>query len=896
MGLTGTTSWTASTKSNGTTIQRYKDDGTKVNDISYQGGSYFIYTSRGVLMYYMHVIFRVTTDAAGCSSLSFVSGGGRTGSSGPPKLYWKIQTNQSLSTSGGTEATLSGGWRGTMSNLKMLPNTDYYIHFWGTYGGDSGHVCRLNGTMTITGSGTYGEPGDIIAPDAVDFNDPIDMFFGSATDGGRYTVNVQVGDSDVVWAADTSYSEGDIVQYDGLLYKCLDDHVSEEGETPDVATDYWRKIAVTLQEYTESTIPAVATGTVESETITLDSINSELFKTAVDNESGTYEFSYFGTDWYLSEEIIDPDDYGMTIAGTPDEGDIITVDFTAEILGGAAKDLVWTPLLTEYANDNHTSATVPCLITVDTYFGTTLSGTRTKTVTVSFTAAQVGPEIDNTVFTITPKNVDVVSLFSGYIQNYSAIRASFDSSGVTLKYNATIVKWAVKFGSNIPIEITDGVTVIQDSNIISETTAVLLTLTDSRGFTASTTLTATIIPYQMPTFEATAIRCDGTGAADDAGSYCKVTLRAVYADVDSQNTLLPEAYIKLKSDQSYNTPIQITGGTTTLSDTNDIYEVTSFLIPGFLDRAYDVRLLITDGLQNTSALIFVIQSQAWALHLRNGGNGAAFGKVSERDNELDIGNWSFRCGSIIVNSTGAVLNLDNLVSKVTFYKTLIGQTSVTATVDGNITGATVDNAMFIAIVDKTFGTYIFSYDGRDWSLNGNTVDLENYGIEIEGIPLTGDTVEVVFASTGSWFEKNSTISISVSGDIEDATVDKSTFESRIAVTGTYVFSFDGTDWYYGSTVVDLVDYGIAITGTAADGDEITVVYTQPEYEDYPYRAAIPLAGVTAEMIPEVIFGLKEATSGYYAPISETYDGGVYLYASDDPAEAFLIPTIICWNE
>lgn len=67
------------------------------------------------------------------------------------------------------------------------------------------------------------------------------------------------------------------------------------------------------------------------------------------------------------------------------------------------------------------------------------------------------------------------------------------------------------------------------------------------------------------------------------------------------------------------------------------------------------------------------------------------------------------------------------------------------------------------------------------------------------------------------------------------------------------------------------------------------------YPDYPYRAAIPLTNVLSTMIPEVILGLAEAISGNFAPVSATYDGGVYVYATGTPTSAITIPTIICWE-
>lgn len=67
------------------------------------------------------------------------------------------------------------------------------------------------------------------------------------------------------------------------------------------------------------------------------------------------------------------------------------------------------------------------------------------------------------------------------------------------------------------------------------------------------------------------------------------------------------------------------------------------------------------------------------------------------------------------------------------------------------------------------------------------------------------------------------------------------------------------------------------------------------YEDYPYRAAVALSGVTAAMIPEVVFGLAAMSENSFAPVAECYNGGVYIYAADVPESTITIPTIICWR-
>lgn len=68
------------------------------------------------------------------------------------------------------------------------------------------------------------------------------------------------------------------------------------------------------------------------------------------------------------------------------------------------------------------------------------------------------------------------------------------------------------------------------------------------------------------------------------------------------------------------------------------------------------------------------------------------------------------------------------------------------------------------------------------------------------------------------------------------------------------------------------------------------------YTDYPYRAAVTLTGAIAGMVPEVIFSLEDAVSGSFAPVAESYNGGVYLYADSVPSASITIPTIILWRE
>lgn len=67
------------------------------------------------------------------------------------------------------------------------------------------------------------------------------------------------------------------------------------------------------------------------------------------------------------------------------------------------------------------------------------------------------------------------------------------------------------------------------------------------------------------------------------------------------------------------------------------------------------------------------------------------------------------------------------------------------------------------------------------------------------------------------------------------------------------------------------------------------------YADFPYRAEIAIEGATAEMKPDVNFDYAELSSGIFCPVTESYDGGVYIYASEVPAADITIPVIDLWR-
>lgn len=82
--------------------------------------------------------------------------------------------------------------------------------------------------------------------------------------------------------------------------------------------------------------------------------------------------------------------------------------------------------------------------------------------------------------------------------------------------------------------------------------------------------------------------------------------------------------------------------------------------------------------------------------------------------------------------------------------------SATATVSGSITGAniiasTFQSKVFTGSETDTSGSYVFTFDGDNWLLNEDTINLSEYGITVEGTPAENDTITVDYTA-GVWVD------------------------------------------------------------------------------------------------------------------------------------------------
>lgn len=251
---------------------------------------------------------------------------------------------------------------------------------------------------------------------------------------------------------------------------------------------------------------------------------------------------------------------------------------------------------------------------------TTKSGSKTigsKTVSLTVTVpASVVPVINDV--TITEAVAAVTTAFgSRFVQNLSQLNVSIDAEGI---YGSTIKSYSTTL---------DGVNYIQQaftSNVLKTAGSLTLavTVTDSRGRTASTTVAVTVIEYNYPaTTGMTYIHCDADGTQNISGTSTKITIAGKVYPVENQNSKALKLKYKATSDETY------TERVVTVSDwTFSVDVIISGTDPSV---TYEYIAELTDKINTANPATYRVTTGIVVISRRAGGKGVTFGGEAEQD-------------------------------------------------------------------------------------------------------------------------------------------------------------------------------------------------------------------------------------------------------------------------
>ena len=368
---------------------------------------------------------------------------------------------------------------------------------------------------------------------------------------------------------------------------------------------------------------------------------------------------------------------------------------------GVKSNYSWTvPLAIASSYPTATKGTIT--IGLNTYNGSTqIGGTQTVNLNITIPAS-VAPSVSSVTVS---EDASGLSNF-GFVQTKSKLKIVASASG---SYSSSIRSYVYNIGSQSYSGLENTYTMSEEVRD-SGTVAVTVTVTDSRGRTASKTVSITVLAYSPPQithFECS--RCgDANGSANANGQYLKVTFGYSVSPLNNKNQANYLLKYSVYDDGKW-------GGLT--SGTEYTHSGTYISATAILNTAstYQVGLVVTDSF-GTASFYKEIGTAVRLLSYIVKRFAIAIGKIPEIDNIFDVALETIFRKKVTMNSDLAVT----------------GQSSFKGTVSHD--GATVCNDTLYANGNINANRDI-GVGGNMWfnQNNGILFVTRNDGVQLEAI-------------------------------------------------------------------------------------------------------------------------------------------------------------------
>lgn len=325
----------------------------------------------------------------------------------------------------------------------------------------------------------------------------------------------------------------------------------------------------------------------------------------------------------------------------------------------------WTPPVSLAAQIPQATSGL-CTIYCYTYYSGSLTGTATCSLTLTVPASVV-PSVS---LSFAEATANIAAQFGCYVRSVSTLRVTITASG---NQGSTISTYRTSVNGSTYTASTFTTGILNDTGI----NTISVTVTDSRGRTATTSSNYTVVDYSPPSltqFKAERCNADGTAAQTD-GTKVRITAAGSVSPVNSKNTITCTVFYKFTSASAWTTA-------TTLSATNyTINAVNQLLTQTFADlSSYDLKIRLQDYFTLVEQTVSIGTKQV-LMDFYHDGNGIAFGKVAENAYRVEFG-WqvilTYALG-IPYGGTGATTPYEALTNLGGVYKygdTMFGNLSI----------------------------------------------------------------------------------------------------------------------------------------------------------------------------------------------------------------------------
>ena len=312
------------------------------------------------------------------------------------------------------------------------------------------------------------------------------------------------------------------------------------------------------------------------------------------------------------------------------------------LIGSDVGDAVsWTPPFS-LASEIPSATSGVCTITCNSFINGKMTGSRTCTVTLTVPSTVV-PVISSV--TLQDTNETVAAQIGAFVKSLSTLSVAITAEGI---YGSSISSYRTTL---------DGATYTAASFTAGKKLSaagdmtLTVSVTDSRGRTATYTSTVQVLDYAIPSIRRFSVeRCnaDGSSAQVD-GTKARFSFQGSVSPLNNKNSFSCVVYYKLKNAEAWTQAYAVNAASYTLAVSNQLLSQTYDAL-----SSYDVKIRLADYFQEAEQAVS-IGTKGVILDFLADGTGIGIGKVAETPGAIECG-WPMKLTdplSIAYGGTGA---------------------------------------------------------------------------------------------------------------------------------------------------------------------------------------------------------------------------------------------------
>ncbi len=265
-----------------------------------------------------------------------------------------------------------------------------------------------------------------------------------------------------------------------------------------------------------------------------------------------------------------------------------------------------------------------------TYSGSTHVGTKEVSPQITVKATSDMKPVVKISLTDDKK---LLNKYGRFIRGQSKIRAKVSET----LYRGTKVKSRSLTLNGVTYQSSEAV-----SNVITSVTqSVSAKVTDKRGMTGTKTIKPKVYDWHTPRFTSVKMRrSNSNGAVNDMGNFIRIDYSVNISSISNKNSKSMKVKYRKQGTSSWSNK------NVTLSSYTQTGRI---VIPAHGESSWDISLSITDDfttytLSDTVGTVYVL------MDFHKSGKGVAFGKVSEKENTLEVSDkWKVQINGSLVD-------------------------------------------------------------------------------------------------------------------------------------------------------------------------------------------------------------------------------------------------------